>query len=204
MFQETSGIFFIKSYFMRHLLKTTLILIFASILYSNPIHAQNQVEVGIGTGVTSLLDNFRLIYKKEKKENKWLRLNSSFGNISFSSQNDISLLNFNAGISIGVEKRKQIGNSSVEFLRGPQGILRLNVSGLFDDTSSSNVNIGAGVAYVLGAQVHLKKGVKLGIETQPSLILAWDGDERIDLNLDYSSNALTIFVVYNFEKKKKE
>lgn len=186
-----------------HFLKAALCLMFTSIFYFTPLSAQNQVEIGIGTGVTSLLDNFRLTYKKQKTENKWLRLNSSVGNISYSNQNDLSLLDFNVGVSIGVEKRKQIGDSPVEFLRGPQGILRLNVRDLLDEVDS-NVFIGAGFGYVIGGQVHLKKGVKLGIETQPSILLAWDGDETVNLDLGFSSNALTIFVVYNFEKKKKE
>lgn len=185
-----------------HFLKATLCLIFTSIFYFTPLSAQNQVEVGVGTGVNSLFDNFRLTYKKEKKENKWLRLNSSFGDISYTNQNDISLLNLNAGISIGVERRKQIGDSPVEFIHGPQGILNLQIVDLIDEVETS-VFIGAGTGYVLGGQVHLKKGVKLGVETQPSIILRWDGDETINLNLDYSSNALTIFVVYNFEKNKK-
>lgn len=187
-------------------LKASLCLIFTSIFYFTPLSAQNQVEVGIGTG-ENLLQGFSLTYKKQKKENKWFRVNSSFANVDYSNQNDLSLLNFNMGFSLGVEKRIQIGDSPVEFLRGPQGILRLGLAGLFDeDDTNKSISLGAGMGYVIGGQIHLKKGVKIGIETVPSIIIDWenrDDDDRINLNLGFNSNALNIFVVYNFEKKKK-
>ncbi len=177
------------------------------IFLANPFlsSAQQQKEVGFGTDLTSLFENFNLSYKLQKKENKWFRLNATFGNFNYVKTDGFSNASARIGFSLGLEKRKTIGSSPVEILRGPQFLLATDLNNLTSDGGDLLYVLQGGLGYVFGSQVHLKKNVKIGLETMPAILLSYsnEGDGILNIDFGFNSNALVLFAVYNFNRPEK-
>lgn len=73
------------------------------------------------------LNNIDFVFKKEKKPNKIVRYRIGFSQISFSSGALQTALSLNTSLSVGVEKRKELMNSTY-FFNGWEPGLAINIS----------------------------------------------------------------------------
>ena len=188
---------------MRYLKKTfAFLLLFSALSLTYDASAQNR-EIGLKfTG----LDNFNLVYKKKKEENKYLRYYFGFFNTNLQGTGGATNFSSSVGFSAGIEKRKQISNK-LQFAHGfLPGIV---LDGFFTANNiSGNENYGLRVqpqlGYSLGVQYHFSEKFYLGLEAIPSISAAvnFGRNQSVDYSIQTSINMNTIGIsaVYRFTK----
>ncbi len=153
-----------------------------AVSYSS-LHAQEtgkKHEIGI---LVSGLDfngsnSFNVLYRKQKSENVYRRIRATFGNLGLETENENTIFNFSAGLSIGREKRKTL-DRKLEFYRGPEFGLGLGI--LAGDVEDNRVNASLRFGYVFGLQHSFSEFWAINLETIPSL--------SVNLNVgDFSEN----------------
>jgi hypothetical protein len=182
------------------------------------LSAQNNMhEVGVRVSnfnFTNLSPSF--IYKKQVGENLYKRYNFGFANIDFGQNKTFSRTSLNTSLSIGKEKRRDIGKR-LKFIHGLQYIGGLGFS-YSDDLSSNNpskqtmVNANFGIGYLLGVQYELSPTFYLNLETMPIANASYQyadikrpnaiksNNNIWALHSDFS-NAISLNIVYCFTKK---
>jgi hypothetical protein len=148
------------------ILFTSLLCVFVLVTI-NDVSAQDR-EIGIKMNG---LDNFNLVYKKKKTEDKYRRYEAAFLNTNFQGTAGQTVFTSAVGFSGGIEKRKGItdklklahGFLPGIFFNGFWGFNANNGSGTF------NVNISPRLGYALGLQYHFNDKFYLGLESIPSL-----------------------------------
>lgn len=109
---------------------------------------------------------FSVLYRKQKSENVYRRIRATFGSIYLQSANDNNTLGFNAGMSIGREKRRAL-DGKLEFYRGPEFSVGLGLT--TGDVQDSRAGISLGFGYVLGLQHSFNERWAVNVETIPAI-----------------------------------
>ncbi len=180
-------------------MNTFKLLLLAAALISLPtlLNAQNSEPVNRELGLRmSGLSDFNFIYKKEIKENRFLRLRTGSLNLAVSGISE----SVNAGFTFGfgLENRKPI-DSKLSFVHGFEPSLASSFS------SSNQPFLGRlSLGYVLGFQLNVSEQVGINIETIPALgftYLAVENDiDKGQLDFNFNSNHVAISLVYRFKK----
>ena len=165
------------------------------------IHAQNaNHEIGLRMGS---LNNFGAIYKKQRSENKYLRIRMAFVNSSI----QLSPYQFNAGLglALGWEKRRAI-SEGFEFIHGFEPFLQAKYLSQEGNTPNTYSTV-AGLGYVLGFQYHFNSQFYVGLETIPALTGRFSFDDNggtypSSLGIGFNSNAVSLSLIYKFNKAK--
>jgi hypothetical protein len=135
--------------------------------------AQNH-EVGLKLKGFS---DFDFIYKKQKSEHLYKRINVGFGNLALGGISGNSIFILEAGLGIGNERRKEIADK-LDFIRGWQyllsgsisnGSLQMNNGGFNINVTGGAVAITPGMGYLLGLNYRMNERFSFGLEFIPSL-----------------------------------
>jgi hypothetical protein len=183
---------------MKNYLKTIALISF-SLFFFPQLHAQ-ETNREIGVRMTNLND-FGVIYKKQRKEDAYLRLRIAFLNSSF--QFESNNIDTGLGFSMGWEKRKAI-NENFEFIHGFEPSIRAN----YMNESEINTYRGSvALGYVLGLQYHISPQFYVGLETIPSLRSSFTFDDQgtnypANIELGFNANAAALKLVYKFNRAK--
>ncbi|MBI1227479.1 MAG: hypothetical protein GC192_19765 [Bacteroidetes bacterium] len=157
----------------------------------------HQREIGLGVSGNSL--NGSVIYKWRKSDNKFERLQGTFGNFSFQNNNNNKLyFTINTGVSIGVENRKAVG-AKTTFYRGPQ--FSLGTSFSKTEKIKPTWNLSPRIGYILGIQHDFNDLLGLNMEIVPSagvLLNKFSGQKiKYNINGSFASNA-SLNLMYKF------
>jgi len=147
------------------------ILALLAILSSTSAQAPAARELGVRFEGINLggQNNFSLVYKKQKAEDRYVRWRAVFGNISANNLDvDPYNVRFGFGGNLGLEKRKALADR-FSFVRGPE--FGLNISLAFGEDDPL-VAMGAQLGYVLGLQYNAGKHFFFNLETIPGVGLS--------------------------------
>ena len=159
-------------------------------------------EIGIRA---SGLNDFNFIYKKQLKENKFLRLRTGALNLNFNTIDDNSVSGFAA--AIGFENRKPL-DDKLSFTYGFEPSIAFNIQSINSRFQTISI-LSAG--YVLGFNLNVSDNFGLNIETIPALTATFRSDDRINdndfssdnafgLGFGFNSNFIALSAVYRFVK----
>ncbi len=182
----------------------SLFLIIWVIPFSN-IQAQTKVKsIGLQMGLNDFLDDFGLIYKAKKTEKRWFRLNASTANFSAQPAESAARILFNFQTSMGLEYR--IPLAKIELHHGPQFLGGLSTQALLSPENRHIVSVNSGIAYVLGAQIPIKKVWRIGLEVSPRIRATYGKRSTggSQLNLGFDTGSIHLFTTYQFEKEKNK
>ena len=178
-------------------------LLFLAIIFLFALDAscQSSTQQEVGMRFNNFRD-FSLVYKKQLKENKYLRLRSVNTNFAFNT----NTTNVQLGVAAGLEKRRAI-NPKLEVISGPE--LALFV-GYNNSNVGSSASTTARLSYVIGLNYAVKPNVNIGIEMLPNMSLSSsfargeyiDGSTNVNLSMGWSRAAL--FAVYSFEGRLRK
>lgn len=179
---------------MKYLFPFVFFILFFSV---QEISAQ-QHEIGIRM---SSLNNFGLIYKKQKNEQSWTRLRLLFANLNFNFLENNNQTQLTTGIAYGWEKRRSI-DERLTFIHGfePRLSMRLEQSEI---TNTTSYQVIPALGYVLGVQVKLKNQFFMYAEIIPALSSRFEFSNNTvntNLGIGLSTNGASIGVVYRFAK----
>ena len=156
-------------------------------------------ELGIQT---SDFESITAIYKKEKAPNVFMRYRFALVNFQYQvlKERD-NVFNTSLGIAVGKERRRELTNK-LDFFHGWEPSMVLNMSGV-----NNNFHLLAQptLGYVLGFQYKIARHFLIAMETIPSLvgsISSTDSFRRATINARFNSNAISMSLAYQFEKKK--
>ena len=198
------------------------VLLMAFVMLSFTSQAQNsmrEIGVRVSPSLTNLSPSF--IYKKQIGENLYKRYNWGIAHLSLNqNSNKVTYGSFNTAISMGDEKRRDIGKR-LKFISGLQyngGVgfshndyVTQSVQNTLSSTQtqfSGNV----GFSYLLGIHFELSPAFYVNLETIPGGNVSYQSNtvkgpniitnttNTWGLNADYS-NGVVINVVYCFSKK---
>lgn len=186
---------------MKTTLKSVLICI-AFIGISHNSFTQNDTEIGF---TASNFDNFDLLYKKQKSENKWFRLRGSSLNIGYQEAGDNNNFSIGLGFGVGTEYRVPVGDK-ISFIHGPEFFTSLAYQKSGD---RFNVSVAPGIGYLLGFRYDISEKFSLSMETRPSIrSRLFFGDDttidRFDISAGFNSNSISLGLAYRFKPNKKK
>jgi len=187
---------------MKTILRTTLALVFiASTHLSSKAQDAPVHELGIQL---SNLQGFSLIYKKERAENKLVRVQIGAGDYTKTFRKDRDpakqlLMN----MSCGTEKRKALG-SKTKFVHG--FIVHFSLFNQSDaDNKISRRNLGIG--YLMGVQYKFNDQFYISLESLPSvsgiITKRTNSDTEAGFNLGFYNNIANITLAHQFRKSRK-
>ncbi len=149
------------------------------------------------------LERFSLIYKKEKKENKYMRARFIIASASLIGVSDNMDLGIQAGFAVGSEKRKAI-NEKLNFIHGVEPSLLINYSG--GSNTSKAINVSPGIGYVLGFQYSFNEDFYVSLETIPGIngtfSFVENSNNLYGLNLGFNSSVASVTLAYRFNSQK--
>lgn len=168
-------------------------------------------EIGLrGNG----LENFDLFYKKQRHENRFLRVR--FGSLQLNYQEDSRSIDSQIGLgaAVGFERRHRL-DERLQFFHGfePQISLDFARSSITSPNAARHLHtdrVGLFLGYVVGFKFSLTPDIYLAAETIPSvggLVQRVRGDSgtpdnrvRLDLRAGVNSGATAISIMYRFGK----
>lgn len=169
------------------------ICLLALILLGCSYDIQGQTSHELGVRFSNFRD-FSAIYKKELKENRFLRIRNVSSALDYSGVSERTGLNI--GGALGYELRTPI-NTKDHFVHGPE----LGVSFRFaEDTPTNNY---FRLSYLFGLNHQVGENLKLGIEFTPSIIMSGI-KENFDYDLLLNLSTVGITALYSFQTKEKE
>jgi len=191
---------------MNTIIKSLLLICFlgstALFAQSNESSTGDQTSKNRELGIKFLsLSDYNLLYKVERKENRYLRLGTGNFNIDARGNGDGgSHLHSGLQFDIGFEKRLAI-NDRLTFLHGLNP--GISYAGSFREGSDSHF-FKPSLGYILGAQYSINESFNLAVETIPMISDGFFiGDGEIShanrFRLD-ASNRLGISFTYKFKK----
>lgn len=143
-------------------------------------------------------NSFSAIYKKKLDNGKYRRISGSFGGINFGSEFRRYNFSLNAGITVGNEKRRQVGKRT-SYYTGPSFIFNGGFSK--QENVESSWNLQPGLGYVIGIQYEFSEFWAVNLETMPSGTLSlrqFTGtDVGVNANFGFSSN-VTLSLMHKF------
>ncbi|MCF8247376.1 MAG: hypothetical protein K9J37_16920 [Saprospiraceae bacterium] len=187
-----------KHLFAIAFLATTLV------MHSTSLSAQpddnHKYEVGLRfSGINfNGFNSFSAIFKKKLDSGRYRRIGGTFGGLGFANDFDRFSFSFNVGLSIGSEKRKQMGERT-SFYSGP--VFSLNSGISKTEGIDPNWNLQPGIGVVLGLQYDFNEYWAVNLETIPSGAIAlrkFNGsDVAVNANFGFSSN-VTLSLMHKF------
>lgn len=175
-----------------------ILLVLFSTLFGVRSHAQNQPPQEIGLRLTGL-ENFDLIYKREKNTNQFFRHRLGLINFGVTGKDDTSVSEFGLGYAFGIEKRKSV-NEKLNFIHGIEPRIATQYSSMDGNTIGWDLMVGVG--YVLGFQYDFSDRFYVGLETVPALTYAreLDGPSKgtYELNVGFNSSAVALILAHRF------
>lgn len=167
------------------------------IIQTSSLSAQNiddhKYEVGIRISGLNFdgFNSFSAIYKKKLAENKFRRISGTFGGLGFSDDFDRLNFSFNAGISVGYEKRREMGKKTT-FYSGP--VFSVSAGITKQERVDANWNLQPSLGAVLGVQYDFSEYWAVNLETIPSASFALrkfaGSDVGVNVNVGFSSNVV--------------
>ncbi len=180
----------------KHLLATAFLTTILAI-HSTSLSAQSEdnhkYEVGLRfSGINfSGFNSFSAIYKKRLDNGKFRRISGTFGGLSFSKNADKSTFGFNASLSIGSEKRREMSKKT-SFYSGPVFSVGTGFSKTEDIKPSWNLEPSLGA--VIGLQYDFSDDWAINLETIPSASVSVrkqpGSDVAINTSVGFSSNVV--------------
>lgn len=180
---------------MKHKLVFTLLLAGSMAVASAQTASSPNRELGIRFQGINLggPNEFSLVYKKQKAENRYRRWRATFANLSLTVVDDDNTnIGFNLGFLTGMEKRRPLADKFT-FNHGWEYGPNL---GLQTDGESTYLQIGGSVGYVLGVQYQPDNRFFLNLETIPGFGFSLASDDDAVLfatNLGFQSVAAFTF-----------
>jgi len=177
------------------------------LLSSLNLCGQNTHEVGIRfSGISfSGLNNFNLLYKKGKGENKFTRYRIGVARFQF-TKNDAEnkATNVSLGFGIGFERRKKIVDQ-LFFIHGFEPALQVNYH---SSNGNNTYQFTPRIGYILGIQKDFSNNLSLSLETIPSIAASFNRNNSSNDNHfnsysiqgGFSTNLLSIGLTYRFKK----
>ena len=170
----------------------------------NQTQAQTNMRE-IGTRLQGV-NNFGVVYKKQKAENRYTRYQVVVGGISYSS---VDLGNFNTnntfgasfGFGIAWEKREEI-DDKLQFVHG---FAPLAAIGFSDGDGNTATSIELQLGYILGAQYNFSDKLYVSLEAVPRfafLTRQTNTVDTYDFAANFSSDLAFITLAYRFKPKK--
>lgn len=132
----------------------------------NGVSGQTKQEIGVRM---FSLEQFGLIYKRQLKSGRYLRINTLNLQLTYDSR---GLWSAALGGAIGLEQRASLGQQ-LTFLHGPQLVNQYQYAKSSSDLSSFAVSLGLG--YIFGLQYDIAERVFINAETTPVLQLVYNG-----------------------------
>lgn len=179
---------------------TPLITVFLSLALIHSVQAQSDYRE-VGTRFNSF-DNFGVIYKKERAENRLTRYNLAVLNLGLVEGSRFDQYSIGAQVSMGWEKRKQI-EEKLKFIHGLNPSIGFTHTDLTNGTDNSQTNINLQLGYVLGLQYDVSDNLYVNIEVIPGIRATnssqLDGDFWT-FNLGGGTQSAGITVAYRFKK----
>jgi hypothetical protein len=133
----------------------------------NDVSAQDR-EIGVKL---NSLDNFNLVYKKKKADDKYCRYEVAFFNTNFQNAGGKTFFASAVGFSAGIEKRKAI-TDKLKFAHGFIPGIYFSGYWAYDSNNGNgqfNVLLRPQLAYAVGVQYHFSDKFYLGLESVPSV-----------------------------------
>ncbi len=160
-------------------------------------HTASAQTKEFGVRMTGLND-FAIVYKKQKGEHKYLRNRLTFTNLSFSDIGHNNNYGLSIGFAIGTERRKPISNRFY-FIHGLEPVMTF---GITKDRSYKSYSFLAGLGYVLGCQYDFNPSFYISLETIPSISFWIDGisggTTSYNFNAGFSNQAAAVTLAYRF------
>jgi hypothetical protein len=184
-----------------------LFLLAFSCLLSSSLFGQSQEDVRslapreLGVQLSGLND-FSIIYKKQRKPNKYTRYRALLFNSSYINANGNNVGRVNLEAAMGWESRKPIARN-LWFIHGPE----INAGVNLTTGNGTNTFIVSGIGYLLGAHCQLTDQLGIHLEMIPRIqsnVYVQDGSaDRFDLNLIAGTSQVAIGAVYCFTPNPK-
>lgn len=160
-------------------------------------HSQNQ-EMGLRL---ANLQNFDFIYKKERRENRFIRYRVAFAGFGVNLQNNRESVNGQLGLAIGFENRRPI-NDDLFFIHGIEPYLGFSVA---SNRNITNWVINPSLGYVIGFLYNVSDEFSINLETIPSVnfgaSLRNNGENIYTGTVGFNSNAIAVTFAYRFKNK---
>ncbi|MEM6804877.1 MAG: hypothetical protein AAF696_25995 [Bacteroidota bacterium] len=174
----------------------------AALTLSMPSDLQAQThEIGIRL---SSLENFDFIYKKERAPDRFARYRLGIAGINYVNNEAADNLSLQFGFAYGVERRRAI-NDELSFIHGFEPFINLLYN---SGTVVSNLNVNAGLGYVLGFQYDFSEEFYVNMETIPSIGIGVSATENnsniVRANAGFNSNAVSVTLAYRFKGKRQK
>ncbi len=151
------------------------------------------------------LHNFGFIYKKQKEEDRYLRIRLISANFSLNNPPDAIVITSTLAASIGKEQRKLI-KDQFYFVYGWEMITSFS-GRIFSANNTNLVNMMFSPVFglVLGFQYNINEKFALNIETIPSLGLdiQYDSDTKLrfnGVNANFNTNNVALSLLYRLRK----
>ena len=179
---------------------TLLFILFMGLAFSQQAHAQSNFRE-VGTRFTSF-DNFGVIYKKERAENRLTRYNLAVLNLGLTDGSRFDRYSIGAQLSVGWEKRKSI-EEKLKFIHGFNPSVGFQHASLIDGPDNSSTNISLELGYILGLQYDISESLYVNLEVIPGLRANNASQTEGDFwtfNLGGGTQSAGITVAYRFEK----
>lgn len=161
------------------------------------LSAQNmddhKYEVGLRLGGINFdgFNSFSAIYKKRLDNGKFRRISGTFGGINFGREFRRSSFSINAGLSIGNEKRRQVGKKTT-YYTGPSFSMNAGLSK--QEGFDANWNLAPGLGYILGIQYDFSEYWAVNLETIPGGAISlrqFTGSEvGVNVGVSFTSNVV--------------
>ncbi len=167
------------------------------------LFAQEQTRHEFGIQLSNL-QGFSLIYKKEREQNKYVRVQVGSGNYNHTYRKEKDpLKQLNLTLSGGVEKRKSMGPKT-NFIHG----FAPHVSILSrKEVNSKLYQNQLGIAYILGLQYIIQDKFYISLESLPSIAgfisKINNSDTEAGINIGFYNNIANITLAHYFRRTEK-
>ena len=181
----------------KHLFAFTCLAMVMVGISATSLSAQNvddhKYEVGLRVSGLNFdgFNAFSAIYKKKLAEGKFRRISGTFGGLGLSNDFNRFSFSFNAGVSVGREKRRPMGKKTT-FYTGP--VFSVNTGFTKLERVELNWNLQPGLGAVLGLQYDFNEYWAVNLETIPSGSISLrkfsGSDVGVSVNAGFSSNVV--------------
>lgn len=143
------------------------------------------------------LEDFSLVYKKERRPQRFWRLNLALGQLQVEA-GESAQANLQLGAGFGWERRRPI-NDRLHFLTGPQLDLLFRLSG--GEGFDAFGDLRPSLSYLLGVQYDLNDRFYINLEVLPSLsVIIPLGEEFPDpvFSAGFNTGSVGVTVAHRF------
>lgn len=193
--------FFTQPKFITMIANTIKSILLGALLvgFTQTANAQTKkYEIGLKA---NSLNNFGLLYKLERAENKFLRLSAGF-NTAWSFGAPTEVFSVGHSFSVGFERRVGI-TDKFQFLHGimPGVGLRYSLT-TFENLETHELGGSVNLGYIIGFQYNFAKSFYVGLETIPTVSVGTRNllnSSSVNVGASIRPNVGVTFI-YQFEK----